>query len=62
MFSSSVTLSLVKLTINTSQSESTITILENPQVPRGSRRKQIKVLLNMQFLGTVESMPFQIWT
>lgn len=62
MFSSSVTLSLVKLTVNTSQSESIITILENPQVPRGSRRKQIKVLLNMQFLGTVESMPFQIWT
>lgn len=62
MFSSSVTLSLVKLTVNTSQSESTITILENPQVPRGSRRKQIKVLLNMQFLGTVESIPFQIWT
>lgn len=62
MFSSSVTLSLVKLTVNTSQSESIITILENPQVPRGSRRKQIKVLLNMQFLGTVESIPFQIWT
>lgn len=62
MFSSSVTLSLVKLTVNASQSESRITILENPQVSKRIQEKTGKSSLEYAGSWYFESMPFQIWT